>query len=668
LPRPESLPDYSRREKVITHSQEFWRTLWDRLPEIKDFLDSHEDKGAEDRALRSFLRQLDGRDENARMPDGELGDFLTAALGCVKREWEELGWTAPELMKKAARLAELPCSVTDDDALRTIEGFFFPEGTFGSADPGEQEKMIRNRRHVRIEMMNHEPIANPAEEMVFTSNVLLTLPIDDYYHHLSPDMAERVRAVAESEEQKYWFDHPILMGVKNEANEMIYGLKGLAETFRFEKERGCAAPDAEMTVFLSLSVTHDGLKGLAHEYLAAELEKSGSLEGLRVYLFSEEDTRYIAGQLTALAGHPGKDLSEVFGVDGRYGRHYSFLKAVVPLWSVCADKKVRGTFKIDLDQVFPQKELVEQTGKSAFEHFMTPLWGARGVDSRGREVYMGMIAGALVNEKDIGKSLFYPDVPLPDPKSSPAGESRIFNKQLPMAVSTRGEMMTLYEEQGTPDGSADCLSRVHVTGGTNGILNEALRTYRPFTPGFIGRAEDQSYLLSVLLKEPGLLMRYVHEPGLIMRHDKDAFAGESIAAAKLATWVGDLLRVFYFSFYARFLPGGLKAVKEEIDPFTGCFVTPFPFTQVFLRLILKVLSEPENRNEILALAVKRLGVFVNGGETPETVESQWKRERAAWDLYYNTLDNLEERLSRSDSDGRQTAARIRERMEACRIN
>jgi len=132
--------------------------------------------------------------------------------------------------------------------------------------------------------------------------------------------------------------------------------------------------------------------------------------------------------------------------------------------------------------------------------------------------------------------------------------------------------------------------------------------------------------------------------------------------------VGDLLRVFYFSFYARFLPGGLKAVKEEIDPFTGCFVTPFPFTQVFLRLILKVLSEPENRNEILALAVKRLGVFVNGGETPETVESQWKRERAAWDLYYNTLDNLEERLSRSDSDGRQTAARIRERMEACRIN
>ncbi len=459
---------------------------------------------------------------------------------------------------------------------------------------------------------------------------------------------------------------------------MIYGLKGLSEALRYEKEKGHAAPDAQMTVILSLSVTHEGLKDLAHTYLSSELKKAGTPEGLKVYLFTEEDTVFLVKKLAELSDLPQADtlMEKVFGVDGRYGRHYSFLKAIAPLWSLVMDRKIKGTFKIDLDQVFPQKELEEQTGKTAFQHLSTPLWGATAQDSRGRDVFLGMIAGALVNEKDISRGIFTPDVPLPGEGSVRTGENRIFEKQKVMAVSTRGEMMTRYGEPDFPDhpdGKEECLSRVHVTGGTNGILCEALRKYRPFTPTFIGRAEDQGYILSVLLGRPGEaeeapLLRYVHEAGLMMRHDKEAFAGDAIEAAKLGTWVGDLLRQLYFSYYGQILPGGIKAVKEELDPFTGCFITPYPFTMIFLRLILKVISEKDHRETLLSLAAGRLGCFVENRENPGTVRSAWIREKEGWDIYYDCLDLLESGIIVNDGKAEKTRDALKQRMEACRIS
>ena len=187
------------------------------------------------------------------------------------------------------------------------------------------------------------------------------------------------------------------------------------------------------------------------------------------------------------------------------------------------------------------------------------------------------------------------------------------------------------------------MSRVHVTGGTNGILCSSLRRMTPFTPSFIGRAEDQAYLVSVLLEEAEPGLRYVHEPGLVMRHDKEAFAGAAIAAAKLGTWVADLLRVIYFSYYSRFLPGGTDAVKDATDPFTGCFITPVPMTMAFLRLVLKMLESPEDAGTLLDLAKQQLSPFVDGTESAATVEEQWRSERRSWNLYYRALDSLEEK-------------------------
>ena len=88
------------------------------------------------------------------------------------------------------------------------------------------------------------------------------------------------------------------------------------------------------------------------------------------------------------------DLSEAdlekLGVS--LGHRKKLLKAISALWQVLIDQRVRATFKIDLDQIFPQERLVEEGGGSAFEHFQSPLWGAQGFDVAGNAVELGMLA------------------------------------------------------------------------------------------------------------------------------------------------------------------------------------------------------------------------------------------------------------------------------------
>ena len=182
---------------------------------------------------------------------------------------------------------------------------------------------------------------------------------------------------------------------------------------------------------------------------------------------------------------------------------------------------------------------MEQSGSSAFEHFKTDLWGASGFDSKGAPIELGMIAGALVNERDIDKSLFTPDVLFPEKRIS--FDEYIFLSSLPQALSTEAEMMTRYTDDDL-DGKKKCIQRVHVTGGTNGILVESLRKYRPFTPSFIGRAEDQSYILSALFRQKEDLA-YAHKDGLIMRHDKEGFA---MKPSNQPTYQSLLVTIFVF--------------------------------------------------------------------------------------------------------------------------
>ena len=560
-------------------------------------------------------------------------NFFLESLGWIEKEVGE-ACRSPHLNDNLATLAENPADIT---GLRNV---FFPEGSGLPEARAERVQALREKRKVRISESNPAPLAEPGRELLFTSNVLLTIPaMDTDVDSLDYD-DELKRHIQQSgdEDQLYWFDHPIQIGVKPEANEILYGLRGLDEAIEFERTRG-NMDDGKAVCALSVSVTHKGLRGLAKHFVETEIRNAGGFRNLDVYVFTEAETDRLISDVLVPAGGEAQAL-DVFGVDGEYGRHYSFLKAVAALWNAVKDPNVKATFKIDLDQVFPQCELVEQSGSSAFEHFKTPLWGARGTDTDGNAVELGMIAGALVNQKDLHKGLFTPDVPFPEDK--PGLEENIFYSKMLMALSTEGELMTRYRQNGI-DGKTECIQRIHVTGGTNGILVDSLKRHRPFTPSFIGRAEDQSYIFSVLMAE-GEKLGYLHEDGLIMRHDKEAFAADAIKAASLGNMVGDLIRTLYFSEYARVLSNDdIEVIKKTVDPFTGCFVTHLPVTVVLLRFCMKaagffLAGEQARADELVQAGYPRLARAMTFSR--DHLQQQYHQERDGWNQFYDLLDTV----------------------------
>ncbi|CAN5795972.1 hypothetical protein BH24CHL6_BH24CHL6_06550 [soil metagenome] len=554
----------------------------------------------------------------------------------------------------------------------TLWSVFFPEGVGILNQPEGHVAALRAARTVTLSDLAAHPIRRPTSEVLFTSNVLLTVPSSSTDVDSLPysDELRRELRLAQQEPQQHWYDHPIQIGVAASSNELLYGLRGLDEAIGFERAR---RPEwGKLRVALSVSVTHDRLQRVAHEYVRTELASAGGLRNLDVYVFTEAETRRLARDVLAPAsgGETGARLQAVFGVDGEYGRHYSFLKAIAALWQVLIDDGVRATFKFDLDQVFPQQVLLDETGATALEHLTTPLWGATGSDAGGRPVELGLLAGALVNERDIGRGLFTPDVPWPDGPGSP--DEFVFFSRLPQALSTRAEMMERYD---TPerDGRSRCLERIHVTGGTNGILIEALRRHRPFTPSFIGRAEDQAYIMSVLGDaasdgEPTRLT-YAHAAGLIMRHDKEAFAAEAIEAARVGKLVGDDVRILYFSAYADLI--GRGQAKELLDPFTGCFISRLPVTVVLLRFALRVAhayarGDAQLGNELSLTGAPRIEQALAFVENHDRFGGLLERERTGWQIFYDALDDLERGRRAERPEAQARAEKAQQMVEAAR--
>ncbi|MBW1679343.1 MAG: hypothetical protein JRJ08_04245 [Deltaproteobacteria bacterium] len=477
----------------------------------------------------------------------------------------------------------------------------------------------------------------------------------------------------------FWYDHPIQIGIRKENNEVIYGLQGLAEAVKFEQQGETTKRSENLNCVLSVSVTHKALQGIAKEYLQEEFKNTKSIQHINVYVFTEAETSQIIDEILIPAAKEylknidPRLLHEIFGVDGEYSRHYSFLKAISVFWQVFIDPEIKGTFKIDLDQVFPQKELTEESGASAFEHLTTPLWGAEGTDHQGNKIELGMIAGALVNERDIDKSLFTPDVRFPPEEVQ--GDELLFFSPLPQALSTEAEMMTRYTDNNL-NGKNQCTQRIHVTGGTCGILIDSLKKYRPFTPTFIGRAEDQAYLLSVLFKNPQENLRYVHKDGLIMRHDKEAFAGEAIRTAYLGKLIGDYARILWFTYYVRALPWDLERIKDLIDPFTGCFVSAIPFTVVYLRLALKAAfffmdskkEECQKGLELLKIGTKRLHEIIQKiNKEPNPLIEMYQREKHGWDIYYDILEHMKKGLKEGSAFSLELQKKAKLLVENCKI-
>ena len=593
---------------------------------------------------------------------GGVARFYIEGLHMIQNEIQTISRDNPDFV---SRLKVLSQWVSHGENLRRIEEtteklwlVFCPEATGIKGHRQESVKALQKKRTVTITQMNPTSITDPIRQILFTSNVLLTVPPSNISINRMPfsDQLKERLTKALSESQLYWYDHPIQMGVEQEKNEILYGLRSLDAAIEFERVRRNSNGDSTVVCLLSASVTHRGLKDIVRMYLEEEFSLAGTLKNIDVYAFTEADTDRIIGEVLAPAAKhyfgrdDGDEHFSIFGVDGEYGRHYSFLKGISAFWQCFIDREIRATFKIDLDQVFPQEDLVEETDSSAFEHLMTPLWGAMGMDSDGQNVELGMIVGALVNERDACNSIFCPDVTFPNHELSP--DEYIFFSVLPQALSTEAEMMTRYGTR-ILDGNEKCIQRIHVTGGTNGILIDSLRRHRPFTPSFIGRAEDQAYIFSTF-PSLGTKLAYVHKDGLIMRHDKEAFAQEAIHSAYVGKLVGDYIRILLFSAYARLLTNHIHELKERVGPFTGCFISDIPNTVVHLRFAMKAGS-------LFCDGLCNQGVeFIKNGamritDTLEFIQGensrmkyQYEKERLGWNLYYDTLSALEYALKRKD--------------------
>jgi hypothetical protein len=347
----------------------------------------------------------------------EVAGFYLAAKNSIKEEIDRICQADRQFADRLVDLSKwlwMPQNQTDEvEVADNVWGLFFPEAAGLRRHPQKSINALRQKRRVKINRLNPQPIQDVSREIIFTSNVLLTLPAEaEAAEGLCYSQALRQKlSKVFKEAQCYWYDHPIQIGVKPENNELLYGLQGLAAAIEFEHKRGNALPAARLTCLLSVSVTHQGLHDIARAYIEEELARTKLINHIDVYVFTESETRQIMDTvLTPAAEHylgqkNAASLLEVMGVDGEYGRHYSFLKAISAFWVVFIQPEVKGTFKIDLDQVFPQHDLVEQTGASAFEHFMTPLWGAGGEDSRGNPIELGMIAGALVTDPFLPRML-----------------------------------------------------------------------------------------------------------------------------------------------------------------------------------------------------------------------------------------------------------------------
>ncbi len=643
------------------------------LPQLKE--QPHYSLSAE--SAREFLLLLSKDSASDSLPQSQNSSshtrFFRHMLALIPEELKTWAKAHPETLAQVRQALHYPT----EQAQQALFSLFFPEGLTLLDETNREQAIhaLRQKRLVSVEELNPDPLVDPLSEMIFTSNLLITSPLnpnpDDWF--VPQEIKPALRQV-QNEAQLYWYDHPIPMGMTPQNNEAVYGLNGLQEMLK--KEAG--AEGRKLTVLLSASATHAGLRPLIKPYFDFLLSKVPALPHLNMYIFTEDDVRVLLETVLkpiAERHFPSADfkaLQDVLGVDGEYGRHYSFLKAIAAFWQVFLNPYAKATFKIDLDQVFPQDALKQETGKSALEHFKTPLWGAMGRDSSGQPVELGMLAGALVNQNDISKSLFTSDVRFPG-KHTHCEEQLVFYSQLPQAQSTMAEMMTRYDDA-QPDGKSTALQRIHVTGGTNGILLNALRKHRPFTPTFVGRAEDQSYIMSVLFgRQPAL--RYVHEPGLIMRHDKEAFAGDAIKAASAAKIIGDYLRILTFTEYARALPWPEDDIKKELDPFTGAFISRLPYTVVSLRFALKILEINRSESARAADAFARLGSerlnawMERYPAGSNLLKKTFKKEQQAWKLFYDILDRAEQEREQQSAlwlQVKQAAQRLAEQIKMTR--
>ena len=164
-----------------------------------------------------------------------------------------------------------------------------------------------------------------------------------------------------------------------------------------------------------------------------------------------------------------------------------------------------------------------------------------------------------------------------------------------------------------------------------------------------------------------------------MRHDKEAFAGPAIAAARVGKLIGDDIRILVFSAYAAAVAGdGLDgsldggAIRRLLDPFTGGFISDIPQTVVLLRFALRTMrllaaGEVEEAREYSLVGARRIAAAIEATGDAVALADRVRAERTAWGHYYDALDALEAGLGADDARALEIRARAARIIEACRV-
>ena len=500
-------------------------------------------------------------------------------------------------------------------------GLFCPEAYEASEDPNAlSEKLLKKRKLSNIKETKNL-LTNPSKEILFSSNVLITTPLDFSSLNIPEEIKYEVQEY-KNLIQSFWYDHPIPLDASKDENEIIYGLENLDNALAFEVQRNNIDKSDKITLVLSVSVTHQGLEEIALKYIKSITKKYLKLKHIDLFLYDEDTCNKITSSV-----FPDKHQTNyIMGVNGNYGRHFTFLKYILLLWNKFVDSKIRYSFKIDLDQIFDQEALLKTTGFSIFEIFKNQkYWGGTATDQEGNNVDLGLLAGALVNKKDISQGLFTPDVKRPVNKDlfSKLSSKKIFCPEWPQSVSTETELMY----------KSDDIQRIHVTGGTTGITLDSLKKWTPFTPSFINRAEDQAFGISTIQENEYLT--HCHGKDLIMRHDKHAFATRSIEISKFGKEIGNLERILLFSNYAHEHELGYDKLKYRLWPFTSSFLSKYP---EFLTGLIFLIDGCFNGGDYVISGSKRLmdtHIFCK-----TKLNTQLQNEKVFWKELVQRLENF----------------------------
>ena len=153
--------------------------------------------------------------------------FYLTGTQLITTELEQRCQQDPELKLKFQEVETfLTENPTEENAIaEKIWSVLFPESVGIRGHEDACTSALREKRTLTISEFNLDPIQHPAKQILFTANVLLTTPLatadlSEYDQDFKTQLYE-----ASQEPQRFWYDHPIPIGVSAESNEILYGLK-----------------------------------------------------------------------------------------------------------------------------------------------------------------------------------------------------------------------------------------------------------------------------------------------------------------------------------------------------------------------------------------------------------------------------------------------------------